>query len=134
MNVAVIHRLAQKAIATTERIEREQLAAATPGLRERHEDIVIVDDAERGKVLVQFPKRVDERTRRVPKIYGFCGRGDGAHDTEGISCFCALTIWSMLASSNVPPFVTGSARFLIPLADWHGGSGDGGRAATVEVE
>ena len=78
MDVPVIHRLAQKAIGTAERIKREQLAASTPGLRERHEDIVIHDDAERGKVVVQFPERVDERTRRVMKIYGFCGSGDGA--------------------------------------------------------
>ena len=39
---------------------------------------MIHDDAERGKVVVQFPERVDERTRRVMKIYGFCGGGDGA--------------------------------------------------------
>ena len=78
MDVAVIHQLAEKAITTSERIEREQLAASTPGLRERHDDIVIHDDAERGKVVVQFPERVDERTRRVLKIYGFCGSGDGA--------------------------------------------------------
>jgi hypothetical protein len=78
MDVVVIHQLAEKAIATRERIEREQLAASTPGLRERHGDIVIHDDAERGKVVVQFPARVDERTRRVLKIYGFNGSGDGA--------------------------------------------------------
>ena len=78
MDVVVIHRLAEKAIATRERIERELLAANTPGLRERHGDIVIHDDAERGKVVVQFPERVDERTRRVLKIYGFNGSGDGA--------------------------------------------------------
>jgi hypothetical protein len=78
MDVAVIHRLAQKAIGTADRIKREQLAAATPGLRELHEDIVIHDDAEQGKVVVQFPERVDERTRRVLKIYGFCGSGHGA--------------------------------------------------------
>ena len=78
MDIAVIHRLAEKAIATSERIATERLAASTPGLRERHEDIVIHDDAERGKVVVQFPERVDERTRRVLKIYGFSGSGDGA--------------------------------------------------------
>ena len=59
------------------RIEVEQLAASTPGLCERHEDMVIVDDVERAKVLVQFPDRVDERTRRVLRIYGFNGCGDG---------------------------------------------------------
>lgn len=78
MDLSTIHRLAEKALATAERIATEQLAAATPGLRERHEDIVIVDDAERGKVLVQFPEQVDDRTRRVLRIYGFNGSGDGA--------------------------------------------------------
>ena len=78
MDFNLIHQLAEKAIATSERIATEHLAASTPGLRERREDIVIHDDAERGKVVVQFPERVDERTRRVLKIYGFCGSGDGA--------------------------------------------------------
>ena len=78
MDIAVIHRLAEKAMATSERIATERLAASTPGLRERHGDIVIHDDADRGKVVIQFPERVDERTRRVLKIYGFSGSGDGA--------------------------------------------------------
>ena len=78
MDFNLIHQLAEKAIATRERIATEQLAASTPGVRERHKDIVIHDDAERGKVVVQFPERVDERTRRMLKIYGFCGSGDGA--------------------------------------------------------
>ena len=78
MDFNLIHQLAEKAIATRERIATEQLAASTPGLRERHGDIVIHDDAERGKVVVQFPERVDERTRRVLRIYGFSGSGDGA--------------------------------------------------------
>ena len=78
MDFNLIHQLAEKAIATRERIATEQLATSTPGLRERHGDIVIHDDAERGKVVVQFPERVDERTRRVLKIYGFSGSGDGA--------------------------------------------------------
>ena len=75
MDFNLIHHLAEKAIATPGRIATEQLAASTPGLRERHDDIVIHDDAERGKVVVQFPERVDERTRRVLKIYGFSGDG-----------------------------------------------------------
>ena len=78
MDFHLIHRLAEKAIATSERIATEQLAASTPGVRERHEEIVIHDDAARGKVVVEFPERVDERTRRVLRIYGFCGSGDGA--------------------------------------------------------
>jgi hypothetical protein len=78
MDFSLIRQLAEKAITTRERLAAERLAAATPGLRERHGDIVIHDDAERGKVVIQFPERVDERTRRVMKIYGFCGSGDGA--------------------------------------------------------
>ena len=77
MDFTLIHQLAEKAIATRERIATEQLATSTPGLRERHEDMVIVDDAERAKVLVQFPDRVDDRTRRVLRFYGFNGSGDG---------------------------------------------------------
>jgi hypothetical protein len=46
--------LAEKAIATRDRIATEQIAASAPGLRERHGNIVIHDDAERGKVVVQF--------------------------------------------------------------------------------
>ena len=57
-------------------------AASTPGLRERHDDIVIHDDAERGKVIVQFIEHVDERTRRVLKIYGFSGSGDVLEEAE----------------------------------------------------
>ena len=78
MDFNLIHQLAEKAIATRERIATEQIAASAPGLRERHGGIVIHDDAERGKVVVQFPDRVDERTRRGLKIYGFSGSGDGA--------------------------------------------------------
>src|SRR5262249_47236973 len=44
MDFQLIHQLATKALATRERIERERLAATSPGLRESHEDIVIHDD------------------------------------------------------------------------------------------
>lgn len=77
MDFTLIHQLAEKAIAKRERIATEQLAISTPGLRERHEDMVIVDDAERAKMLVQFPERVDDRTLRLLRIYGFNGGGDG---------------------------------------------------------
>ena len=77
MDLTVIHQLAEKAIATAERIATEQLAAATPGTRERHDDLVIVDDAERGKVLIQFAKVADARVRRYLRIAGFFSGGDG---------------------------------------------------------
>ena len=82
MDFNLIYQLAEKALATRERIATEQLAASTPGLRERHDDIVIHDDAERGKVIVQFIEHVDERTRRVLKIYGFSGSGDVLEEAE----------------------------------------------------
>lgn len=77
MDLSTIHRLAEKAIATAERIATEQLAAATPGTRERHDDLVIVDDAERGKVLIQFANVADARVRRYLRIAGFFSGGDG---------------------------------------------------------
>lgn len=60
MDFNLIYQLAEKAIATREPIATEQLAASTPGLRERHRDIVIHDDAERGKVVVQFARETAE--------------------------------------------------------------------------
>ncbi|MEQ1862775.1 MAG: hypothetical protein ABMA13_22875 [Chthoniobacteraceae bacterium] len=78
MDLGIISRLCAKAIATAERIATEQLAAATPSTREMFEDIVLTDDADRGKVVIYFPKRPTERTRRWLKICGFMGGGDGA--------------------------------------------------------
>ena len=78
MNLGVIHQLAEKAIATAERIATEQLAAATPGTRERIEEIVIHDDAGGGKVVIHFAAPLDGRNRRWMRICGFTGCGDGA--------------------------------------------------------
>ena len=60
-----------------ERIETEQLASSTPGTRERHGEIVIEDSAERGRVLITFPERPEQRTRRWLQICGFFSGGDG---------------------------------------------------------
>lgn len=78
MDVAAICRLAGKARTTAERIAAEQIAGATPASREIHDGIVIHDDADRGKVLIQFTAPVDRGTRRWLKMCGFCGSGDGA--------------------------------------------------------
>lgn len=78
MDVAAIHRLAGKAVSTAERIATEQLAGATPGLREIHDGIVIHDDADRSKVLIQLSTAADAGTRRWLKMCGFSGSGDGA--------------------------------------------------------
>ncbi len=77
MDFTVIHRLVEKAIATAERVATEQLAAGTPGTRERHGEIVIEDSAERGRVLITFPSRPEQRTRRWLQICGFFSGGDG---------------------------------------------------------
>ena len=77
MDLSTIQRLAQKALATAERIAREQLATTTPGTRERHGEIVIEDSAERGRVLIAFPDRPEQRTRRWLQICGFFSGGDG---------------------------------------------------------
>lgn len=78
MDLRAIHLLVEKAIATAERIAREQLAAATPTTRELHDDIVIHDDADAGRVRIQFPTFIDARTKRWLRICGFMGSGDGA--------------------------------------------------------
>lgn len=78
MNLDTIGRLVIKAKATEQRIAVEKQAAETPGMRELHEDIVIHDDAERGKVVIHFPAAIDQRTRRWVKMCGFNGSGDGA--------------------------------------------------------
>ena len=77
MDFSTIHRLAEKAIATAVRIATEHLATATPGTRERHGEIVIEDSAERGRVLITFPARPEQRTRRWLQICGFFSGGDG---------------------------------------------------------
>jgi hypothetical protein len=77
MDIDAIHRLVTKAKATVERIATEQLATNTPGTRERHGDITIEDSAERGRVIVQFAAFPAPRERRLMRMCGFFGGGDG---------------------------------------------------------
>lgn len=78
MDVSAICRLAEKARSTTERMKAERVAEASPSTRETHGDILILDDADRGKVVVHFAEPVDRNTRRWLQICGFSGCGDGA--------------------------------------------------------
>ena len=78
MDFGVIHRLVGKARSTMERIVAERLAATTPGSRERIGDVVLHDDAGRGKVVIHFAGLLDLRERRWLRICGFSGCGDGA--------------------------------------------------------
>ena len=78
MDVGVICRLADKLRGTSERLEAEKIAESSPGTRELHGDIVIHDDAGRGKVVIQFPRPASQETRRWVQMCGFFGSGDGA--------------------------------------------------------
>ncbi len=71
-------RLCGKARATAQRIKEEQLRYGSPGGIERHGAVVIVDDAEQGKVVLQFPAPLSSQLKRWVKICGFTGCGDGA--------------------------------------------------------
>ncbi len=71
-------RLCAKARATAQRIKEEQLRYGSPGGIERHGSVVIVDDAERGKVVLQFPHALTAQIKRWVRICGFTGCGDGA--------------------------------------------------------
>lgn len=77
MDIRTIVRLAAKAQSTEKRITAEQLAANTPGLREIHDDIVIEDSPARGRVLIQFAELPPPRIRRLVRMCGFFGAGDG---------------------------------------------------------
>ena len=77
MDIEALCKLADKARATSVRIATEQLANSTPGTRERLGEIVIEDSAERGRVLITFPARPEQRTRRWLQICGFFSGGDG---------------------------------------------------------
>lgn len=77
MDIHTIVRLATKAQDTERRIAAEQLAAGTPGTRERHADILIEDSPARGRVLIQFADLPSPQIRRLVRMCGFFGSGDG---------------------------------------------------------
>jgi hypothetical protein len=77
MDVPTIWKLAEKARATAERIATERLAEATPSTREVIGDILVLDDADRGKVILHFPTPISQRERRWLQICGFISGGDG---------------------------------------------------------
>ncbi len=101
MDFTLIHQLAEKAIATRERIEIEQLAASTPGVSERHGDIVIVDDADAARVRIQFAERPEARERRLIRMAGFYSGGDG------------VTYWRRRAFRHGENFALDRARWLV---------------------
>ncbi len=71
-----VRRLAGKAVATQRRLAEEAVADAFPTRIERRGSIVIHDDAERRKVLIQFPSPLPPHLRRKLQTRGFCGSGD----------------------------------------------------------
>jgi len=75
---AAVARLSLKAQSTTRRIEAETLRYGHPGGSERHGDILIVDDAGRGKVIIHFSLMLTAQGKRWVKVCGFNSGGDGA--------------------------------------------------------
>ena len=61
-------RLCAKARGTARRIKEEQMRYGNPGGIERHGSVVIVGDAERGKVLLQFPSPLSVQLKRWVRI------------------------------------------------------------------
>jgi len=78
MDFDAVARLSGKACATANRIKDEELRYGNPGGSERHGDILIVDDATRGKVVIHFAKALTGQNKRWVKICGFTSAGDGA--------------------------------------------------------
>ena len=77
MDFDAVGSLSRKACATAERIKEEELRYGNPGGSERHGDIVIVDDAGRGKVILQFPRALTGQSKRWVRVCGFTSTGDG---------------------------------------------------------
>jgi hypothetical protein len=82
MDLDAIFQLAQKAIRTRDRLATEQLARSTPPTRELHDDIVIHDDPELGRVIISLPKPPKEKARRWLRMCGFGNAGDGVTYTR----------------------------------------------------
>ena len=78
MDFDAVGSLSRKACATAERIKEEELRYGNPGGSERHGDILIVDDAARGKVIIHFSSLLTTQGRRWVKVCGFNSGGDGA--------------------------------------------------------
>ena len=70
-------RLALKAKGTAERLAEEEQRYHAPGLREAYGDLLLIDDADRAKVVLQFSTPPDADTRRWVRICGFSADGDG---------------------------------------------------------
>ena len=78
MDFTTIHQLADESpLHHAAHRDRAARHTARPGTRERHGEIVIEDSAERGRVLITFPARPEQRTRRWLQICGFFSGGDG---------------------------------------------------------
>ena len=70
-------RLAVKAKGTAERLAEEERRYNAPGLREVHGDLLLLDDPDRAKVVIQFSTPPDLETSRWVRICGFRAEGDG---------------------------------------------------------
>ena len=72
-----ICKFAMKAKGTAERLAAEERRYNAPGVRETFGDLLLIDDADRTKVVIQFSTQPDLETRKWVRICGFAAEGDG---------------------------------------------------------
>ena len=72
-----ICKFAMKAKGTAERLAAEERRYNAPGVRETFGDLLLIDDAERTKVVIQFSTPPDLEMRKWVRICGFSADGDG---------------------------------------------------------
>ena len=70
-------KLALKAKGTSDRLAAEERRYNAPGVRETFGDLLLIDDADRAKVVIQFSTQPDLETRKWVRICGFAAEGDG---------------------------------------------------------
>ena len=72
-----ISKFAMKAKGTSDRLAAEERRYNAPGVREIYGDLLLLDDADRAKVVIQFSTPPDLETRKWVRICGFSAEGDG---------------------------------------------------------
>ena len=77
MDYNTLLKLTLKAKGTAERLAEEEQRYNAPGVREIHGNLLLIDDADRAKVVIQFSMPPDADTRRWVRICGFSADGDG---------------------------------------------------------
>jgi len=109
-----VRRLAHKADNTQHRHEAEQQRFGEPGLRERHGDMLIQDDADRGKVMRNYSAPKDRRcglslNQKFEKYSNHNRRLSKARDR----------LWRAEHEGLHPPALSRNAVNIFLTTDWH---------------